>query len=361
MRWLTIPSRSTRAASDDGAMVVTVAVLFAILLFSVAVAVDTGRVTDERHMLQNGADAAALALGFDCARDETTCLVGAPGRAQSLADGNAQDGYHAIDPTAGLVTNPAFNLTMASIDAGVPLPPKSVAVALRSQQPGQGAGDGTVSLSTTWEAVGSETPVRALAVAQWGPSISETTLALTFSECEWRRGSGGGTVYPGPPIVLMLHEGNTPDPCATRPAHANAPGQFGWLDNDDCLAQIEADATTGGAPGNSVDQDCRDRFHRSTQTLMNTVQVIPIFDRATGQGQGTEYHVIGFAGFRITGWYLGGQYYAPSVAGAPCGRAGPRSGDERCIGGHFVRFTSLTGVPDPTAPDLGVRTARLIR
>jgi hypothetical protein len=241
------------------------------------------------------------------------------------------------------------------VDVGIALPAKSVVVALRSQEPGQAPEDGAVSLSTTWGEVGNEAPARASAVAQWGPSISERTIALTFSECEWQRGTLNGVTYPGPEITVLLHDGGPIDPCARAPAHANAPGQFGWLDNDDCLAQIEADATVGGSVGNNVEQDCRERFHRATQGLLGEVQLIPIFDDVAGQGQNARYHVIGVAAFEITGWYLAGNYYAPTRPTAPC------SGDQRCLRGRFVEFTSLTGIPDPTAPDLGVRTARLIR
>lgn len=326
-------------------MVVTFGVLFAALLVLGAVVWDSGRGYDERHQLQDGADAVVLALAFDCARDATSCLIGANGRAQALADANSKDGESALDPTSPLAANPLIDLAA-----------KRVTADLRSQEPGQTPDSGALSLSTRWPDGTEDVPVRARAIAEWGSVISDTTLALTFSECEFDRGTANGTVFDDPSmeITLLLHDGAPEDPCATNPAHANAPGQFGWLDNENCYAEIAADATVGGEVGNNVSRDCRALFHRAQQELLNTDQLIPIFDSVSGQGQNAQYHLIGIAAFRITGWYFAGQYYAPTRPTAPC------SGDERCLRGYFVRFTSITGVPDPDAPDLGVNTARLI-
>ena len=54
--------------SDTGATIVFVAVILVALLAMSAFAIDFGRMWEERRQLQNGADAAAVAIAEDCVR-----------------------------------------------------------------------------------------------------------------------------------------------------------------------------------------------------------------------------------------------------------------------------------------------------
>jgi hypothetical protein len=81
--------------------------------------------------------------------------------------------------------------------------------------------------------------------------------------------------------------------------------------------------------------------------------LLPIFDASGGTGSGAWYHVYGYAAFRITGYFFGGQY----SWNKPC------SGNERCVAGYFTRFVDLSERFTYTndGPDLGAAILRLVR
>lgn len=58
---------TSRVGNDRGAVAVIVALLMVVFLGFAAIAIDVGRLYVERRQLQNGADAAALAIAQDCA------------------------------------------------------------------------------------------------------------------------------------------------------------------------------------------------------------------------------------------------------------------------------------------------------
>ena len=60
--------------NERGGISVMVALLMVVLLGAAAVAIDTGLIYAERAELQNGADAAALAIAEECANDELVCI-----------------------------------------------------------------------------------------------------------------------------------------------------------------------------------------------------------------------------------------------------------------------------------------------
>ena len=41
---------------------------------------------------------------------------------------------------------------------------------------------------------------------------------------------------------------------------------------------------------------------------MNQTILLPLFDEARGTGNNAEYHVYGYAAFKLTGYHFGGQY-----------------------------------------------------
>ena len=90
--------RSRIRRDDAGATIVIVALMMVVLLGMGALVIDVGQLYAERRELQNGADAAALAVAQDCAggdcRDETTT-------AGTYADDNAHDGKAAVDEVCG--------------------------------------------------------------------------------------------------------------------------------------------------------------------------------------------------------------------------------------------------------------------
>jgi hypothetical protein len=92
MHWLGVGGAHPR---ENGLIAMTFAMIIAggLMLGMLALTVDTGRLFVERRAVQNGADAAAIALAQDCALDSVSCAPGAPSieRAGTFADLNAAD------------------------------------------------------------------------------------------------------------------------------------------------------------------------------------------------------------------------------------------------------------------------------
>ena len=82
--------------SERGASATIVAVLFGggVLLGASALSMDVGSIMWERRQLQNGADAATMALAQACGRDAAACVPGTLAAQAALTDANATD--HAI-------------------------------------------------------------------------------------------------------------------------------------------------------------------------------------------------------------------------------------------------------------------------
>ena len=78
---------------ERGAIAVLVALLMVVLLGFAAIAVDQGMLYAQKAQMQNGADAAALAIAQDCAKRGTAlCVPAAPGTALQLAKANTNSG-----------------------------------------------------------------------------------------------------------------------------------------------------------------------------------------------------------------------------------------------------------------------------
>ncbi len=347
MRWLT--HADPNVDDDRGAVAIIVALCLVIMVVLAAWVIDGSAIYQERRELQNGADAAALAIARDC-------VLGACGdgytTAEPYIDGNASDDDSRIE--SGGITYPdatSVRVVVRTADAG----------------PDIDGNDQTVDyhFATVLGRDGLE--VAAVAVARWGSVGGGSTLPLTFSMCEYNRETNGGTSFhtepfSGPESVIFFHTGNGngsgPDDCAAQAGQDTdgddrLTGGFGWLDQDECVANISADLWVGAKPGNGPPQDC------DPDDLINRTILMPVFDDVTEQGGqgwanqcslgpgGKCYHVAGFAAFHITGFrFPGNQSWRQN---APC------SPPDTCIGGYFTEFI-FAGGQGPGDVDLGAKT-----
>lgn len=326
--------RSWRRPTDRGASSVIVALMMVPLLAFAALAVDIGAVYADRQQLQTGADAGALAIAQDCARE----ACGDPGAtAQDMAGMNLN-----ADGAVGAIS---------SLD--------------------EASGEVRVQTSTVrehWFAplIGiDQTEVQARAGARWGyPTGGTAVMPLTFSACELDAQEGITVVRDGETneVVRLDIPEATPDitveftktsenGCTGRSGN-EIPGGFGWLSPrpDNCW---ETESIIGGQvdsdPGASAPAPCTEEDFR--EWIGKTV-LLPIFDDSTGSGSGGEYTVIGYAGFTLSGFsFPGAKYPSP----APC------NGDTRCVRGSFDRFVDLTDNFDysPSGPRLGAAVVAL--
>jgi Putative Flp pilus-assembly TadE/G-like len=315
-----LSSRLTGRLEDErGAVAVMVALLMVPMIGFAALAVDLGNVYAQRARLQTAADAAALAVAQDCAR-------GSCGNMQATANA----------------------LVAANLDGATAAPPvlssAPTSVTVTGDKP-----------TTHWFApvLGiNSSDVRATATVAWGfPGGGTAVLPLTFSYCEWMWQTHGGMPSSTTPVTIRFTK--TSGTTCTGPSHNIVPGGFAYIDTDvgRCTASTKMADHATSKTGNSVPSSCAPTDFSGW--LGQTV-LLPLFDDWGQTGNNAWYQVYGYAAFKLTGYYLGGQY---STSPPPC------SGNARCISGYFVRYVDLSDrfTWTTSGPDLGADILKLIR
>ena len=345
MRRMTL---AVRRGDDRGAAAVLVAIVLStgVLLGMAALSVDVGQLFAERRQLQNGADAAALAIARNCGNPARTC----PGEAAStIASANANDGATGAGAVCGS-------------GRGLPACPASPGPALTQCTPAPAGVEGWVRVTTTTATAGggtllppvfaralagnagySGTQVRACAQAAWGTEGSGSALPLTLAACEWNAATRNGTVFAPPPpyppypageVALKLHSTSERGGCpSSGGAYADLPGGFGWLDSTNCQATSTAGGYVSADPGVSA-SSCA----KQLPALVGTLLYLPVFDEATGTGSGGQYHIKGFAAFYLDGYDLPG-----AGSKKPNGGVTQCKGSDKCIYGWFTQGLASGG------------------
>jgi hypothetical protein len=351
-------------SDERGAVAVLIAVLIGggVLTGMGALVIDVGQLYAERAQLQNGADAAALAVAKSCAAG--TCT---PGIAAAYADANANDGVSAVSLECG---SRSLGSCPASTGKITDCPPPPGGANYVDVHTATETADGSNLLPTAFvrtlpgEAGYPGSAVAACAQAEWGPPLTATTTAFTISACEWDTATSLGTLLAPPPPyppnpspmpsldqVLKLRT-TASGGCPTEPAGADGPGVFAWTDDPTGTCTADIDSSTYGADtGGSAGQSC-------TQALASAVASripvdIPVYASVTGTGSDAVYTLKGFAALVITGYQLPG-------AAAPdwLNPANNCTGSDECINGFFVR--GLIPSTGPVGgPDLGATEIKL--
>lgn len=240
---------------EDGAVAVFTALLMVVLLGITAIVIDVGMIYAERFELQNGADAAALAIAQDCARGN--CAD--PGAtATRLAGKNSHDGVSAA--TAVLSGN-SVTVRTSTLTA-----------------------DGGNAIKHWFAPVLgiNSTMVQAVAKASWGSPSKATVFPFTAPRC----------MFDTAPTESELWITSTST--CTGTGGKTLPGAFGWLDETEkksCRASVDVDQVVGGEPGKSGPQNC---------DIDGKVILLPVYDSKSGQGNNVSYVIRGFAAFKVT-------------------------------------------------------------
>lgn len=316
-----------RAKDDErGAVSVISALLLVALLGFTAIVVDAGMLYAEKAQLQNGADAAALAVAQKCARNlaSPACSTTSP-LAGSFANANANDELSNVRSIA--LSKSAGNVTVST----------------GAQE--SGGESNRISLSFARILGIDSAEVGTSASAQWGsPIAGRTVFPAAFSICQVTGQIDGGLQR------LGLHGGSYANAsCNYGPSGAPVAGGFGWLAQDpgQCGGYIDLAAQEGGsAPGNSEPPNCTAVFNKWITELTagrHPTVLLPVFDRVTGTGSGAVYGLKAFAAFEVAGWKFTGGSGAPAVFHNTSTDVGAQSctGDCRGIIGRFVRYVSL--------------------
>ena len=344
IRLLTSRPASSRprrhARHERGAIGVLIAVLIGggVLLGMGALAVDVGQIYTERAQLQNGADAAALAVATTCMTD--TC---SPGISHQYANANASDGTSAVN----LVCGTGMGNCPASTGRLTDCP----------RAPSDGTNYVDVHTSTLTPSGSTLLPpvfartvlgygnypgttVGACAQAEWGASSAAVTTSLTFSGCDWSQATGNGTEYgpapgsgssPSPSLDSVLTLGaNENTGCASDPASTDGPGTFGWTirDSPHCTLQIEDTSSYEGSNRQSPGV-CQNAI--ATAQAQHSTLIVPVYSKCTHGGT-SSYTLEGFAAFVVTGYSLPGSSAPDWLNPAhTCAK------NQVCVSGYFTR------------------------
>jgi hypothetical protein len=330
-------TRSSRNASDDrGAVAILVSLLIAFVMLGLgALAVDAGQFYAEKGQLQNGADAAAIAVAETCAKG--TCDTGTSGTsaAGTYANKNANDNLSTVEQLCGSITSgcPAASNLCPGHGAAPASGGNWVDVQTETLRP-----DGTHLLPTFFSKAVLEaknpgydgTTIHACAQAQWGQPGGGVGLAMTMSVCDWKADTASATVgdpnakyanpeppYPAnpwPPAYGAKVDNKTaavPKPggenvvqitgvgkCGAGQSGNNVPGGVGWLSDQangqtpaNCMVTTNANgyvySSGGGIGGRSgVCGNALQAMYDASKgpVIPNSLNpiVIPVFDLQCG-------------------------------------------------------------------------------
>ncbi|MBP2416019.1 pilus assembly protein TadG-related protein [Microlunatus capsulatus] len=282
---------------ERGAVAVVVALVLVPLMGLAAFGVDVAGMWSEHQQLQNGADAAALAIAQNCGAG----ACGTPGStAQRLVTANH------VGP--GATASAATSAGQVTVQAA----------ATRRHLFAPVIGVDSSELS-------------ARATASWGsPDGGTAVLPLTFSWCEWLQQTGGG--QPSSTVERTIYFTKSSGTTCTGPSNNVVPGGFGWLTTDGgtCQSSSSRVGLLYSDPGNAVPSGCSPS---SFSSLQGKTVLLPVFDQAGDTGSNAFYHVYGYAAFTITGYDFVGRY---SYNAKSC------KGNDHCVRGYFTRFVDLT-------------------
>ncbi len=369
-RW---PRVRRTADRDRGTVSAMVSVLLAggVLLGSLALVVDVGRIYVEREELQSGADAAALAIARACAVNESACDSAASieETAAHYGDSNASDGAARVVEICGYLpgllptcSSPADNLT-ACLGTMPNVPQNFVEVRL-----GTRLADGDFALPPTFAQTmaGNSgftgTDVGACARATWDTHTPVRILGLTISTCDFADatvdGTGGGTSfapmppYPPDPDVaderIVAAGPEESGDCGAPEAPWRPAGPAGWLAGAGADCEITSPVGTELAGGYLHPTElaptvaCESRL-RSAAAVHELVY-LPVHDAVRGASGEIRFRLVRLAPVVVTGFSFGPAgdtdhtmtSWLRTPSAISCLGDPLRTGDDQCVLGLFV-------------------------
>ncbi|MEN8581681.1 Tad domain-containing protein [Burkholderia sp. RS01] len=334
--------RNPRTDPEKGAAAVLVAVMMLVLMGAGALAVDVGQIYAERAQLQNAADAGAIAIAQAC--HATGCTQSeAEAIAQALANSNSND----------------TSSNVLQVDMSVA---NQVTVRTTTRDGTSGAGFLRSLFSSALDAPPATVGAHATAALEFPTRGSGFPLAIS-NHCY----NLSDAVATGVVQKISYKPGGT----CTGPSGTQIPGGWGWLDRSSPCVAVTQNGTNhvGSDPGNNPPTDCQDILSRWKSAILAGGEVdvaFPIFDDATNQGQNGQFHIIGYATFRIWGWKFGnnGVYEFRNTATSPgmTSALACSGGNNRCVIGQFIKFESIDSFSEGSSggTNLGTVIIKLI-
>lgn len=358
------------ARDDRGAVVVLVGILLAagVLTGMLAVVVDLGRLYAERRVVQNSADAAALAVAQHCAKAsaDPACasLSSARAVAVSLANGNAPDGMTDVTEVCG-GTSPLAGCQPSTIGWSNCLDSvgttKFARVRTRTMD---GPGDylmPAIFAGLTSPSGKPELRAGACAQAAWGSASSAmVVLPFVLPACP--------SVAFGQPVVIEdFDPANPSTSCTASDGTVLSSVTKGFAFADLPSANMQCTVPVSIAVGDvlpvqtSLTQLCGPNISTTLDPYIasGTSLVFPVVGShgQTGQGQ-YSFAILSFRSYVLYGYKLknkqGGQVPPGGWSATACGSSAQRS----CLYGTFVQEVVTGGIG--TGPNLGVQAVALI-
>lgn len=338
MRTLTPSSGTPRR--DRGAVLVWVALCLVLLLGVGALVIDVGAIYVEKRQLQNGADAAALAVAQDCAGGDCGDAMSMAG---TYADLNAKDGASAVDLLCG--EGPGLTACADPAPSGAAGASGWVRVGTRTES-SDGGDDISFVLAPIMGALTGGT-YHQRAVAAWGPLGAALTLPFTLSECEFQNMISGDGEFPEGITTIYskakANSGPLVPGCEPRSSSGGyVEGGFGWLaigSGIGCSVELDVGDTITG-PSDPGNDNLMNKSPCNESMIQGKEVLLPLFNQVQGTGNNATYTISGFAGFVITGYQLSGSRWPTGFScPAPPGSTGG-TGNLRCFQGYFTRIVS---------------------
>jgi hypothetical protein len=284
---------------DHGVATIFVILAMTAILVGAALAIDVGGYVAAARSAQNSADATVLAVATDCA------LTGAP-----------IDDYSPYRKTGQTITTPVCGSGEATITVT-----KEVDGLLLAQSAGA---------------------VNRSATARWGTLARANTVPIVIADCEFSPLILDG----GKDITIYLDDTKPQSGCSSLP------GGFSQLRDDVCEVDITAGGTAPGQPGAALNKLVPCITNPVGDPLPHVI-LIPLYSASACQETGCkgngQYPILGFAGFKVTGYSFNGNNYAGTL-GKNCPDT---TRGKYCLRGDFVPEITSDGTPGPST-DFGV-------
>lgn len=299
-------TRTARADRERGATAVLTALLMTALVAAAGLAIDMSANYATAQELQNGADAAALAVAQEHAASgcvEDTTLAG------TMTRNNVRSQVTDVDVDDVACVDNTVRVDVSGVQEHWFMP-----------------------------VVGRDSSeLRASATVAWGsPSAGISMLPIAISACSYYEQVG---------VDEEAKIGDTVNLVLPAPSHGETdcswhgdypPGGFGWLDpTDGCGAYTAIGAWIGGDTGQNVPGPCT---WSDFNSMLGTTILLPIFDDQQGTGSSGEYHIQGYAAILFTGFHFN-TLSSPKSGGAGC--TGAPTGQKACIIGEFQGYLGL--------------------
>lgn len=324
---------------ERGAIAVLVAITLTVLMGVGALVLDVGALYVERRELQNGADAAALAIAESCALDECPTTAAEDAAAEVYADANSLDGISAVD------------------DVDVDEHDRTVTVETSTAT---AEGDEVqFGFAKIFGFDGST--VSADATATWDVPEALDAFPVTISTREYRDGA----------TVLLCFKKTSSDECEGGDGGSgDGPGSFGYVSATDCTA-LNADGGPLTVGDETIDVDHGNDGPKNlgclavedllpdpdSPTELRTI-LLPVHESLIGG----RYSIVGFAALEVDAFRFTGanDEWCSAAPLKECSTV-VASPNARWVHGTFVRYVARGAVlsQDPKATYTGVAAVEL--